>query len=124
MSKTMRFKRALCALHSDEFPYAMDAVVITSMASGRDGYTATYGLLTTLKDEYVDVLCVLMYEGRDEYLEGCQYASDRIDDEFAKEWDCLGMDGESYARNIMAEKGFLSNYLRRGAYMYGIRDEL
>lgn len=122
MADSERFKRALRALHSDEITYASAAVDGMQSKSGDEQYDYVYALLSLMKDEAVDAMCVLMYEGRDEYIEGCPYASDRIDEEFAREWDHLGMDRENHAREIMAEKVPLLKYLERGDYMYGFID--
>lgn len=121
MARSMRFQRALGAMQDDNFATVLKVVSHVGDAHAEDArYETTLGLLSALKDDYVDALCVVMYEGRDDYLEGCPYASDHVADEFAVTWDYLGMDSESYARNVMAEKVPLAEYLHRGAYMFGI----
>lgn len=122
---TMRFKRALCAMHDEGFPYVLDVVARTADEYRRrnDRHLAVYGLLSSLKDDIVDALHVVMYEGRDEYLDGCPLVGDGIDKVFAEMWDHLGMDQEPYARECMGEKAQLGEYLRRGAYMFSLSGE-
>ena len=122
---TMRFKRALCALHDEGFPYVLDVVARTADEYRRreDRHVAVCGLLSSLKDDVVDALHVVMYEGRDEYLDGCPFVGDGVDKEFGEMWFHLKMDSESFARECMWEKLPLGEYLRRGAYMFGLGGE-
>lgn len=109
-----RFVNALGALKSDSMPVVIEAVTTASAA----GYAM--GLLHAISEPFVDALCIVMYAGRDEFMEGYPYDEYDIDRQFSDWWDYLGMDSEDFAREQMAEKVPLGKYLRKGAYMFRI----
>lgn len=106
-----RCDRALDALKSESMPLVICVVILAHPKK-------SLKLLAALSDPFVDALCVVMYAGRDEFSKGHPY--DDVEAEFREWWDYLSMDGEHFAREQMASKAPLSDYLTRGAYMFRI----
>lgn len=73
-----------------------------------------------MSTSYTDALIVVMYIGRDDYVDEHPYDEFSVDTEFCEWWDYLEMDREFHAREQMAEKRLIGKYLRRGAYMLRI----
>ena len=116
-----RCKRALDALKSDAMPYVIDAVMRAKSYdnSHRRSYR-TLELLEAISDPYADALLIIMYAGRDEFMDGHPYDAMNVDTQFSSWWDYLLMEGEHFAREQMGTKTPLGEYLRKGAYMFRI----
>ena len=116
-----RCRRALDALKSDAMPYVIDSVMRANDADNASGRgRKAMGVLSALRDPFVDALCVVMYAGRDEFMDGHPYDEFDIDAHFSSWWDYLLMEGENFAREQMGTKTPLGEYLRKGAYMFRI----
>lgn len=121
MSRSERLTAALNALKSESMPLVVDAVVRANASDleGNDGAKAR-AILAAIGEPFVDALCVVMYAGRDEFVDEHPYDEFEVDTQFSEWWDYLGMEEEHFAREQMAEKAPLGRYLRRGAYMFGV----
>lgn len=122
-----RCERAVDALMSESMPIVLDSVVRANSLDLSDEHDTrgarAKGILAALRQPYIDALCVVMYAGRDEFVDGHPYDDLEVDTQFREWWDYLCMDGEQFAREQIGEKFPLGRYLRRGAYMFRI-DEL
>jgi hypothetical protein len=116
-----RCRRALDALKSDAMPYVIDSVMRANDADNASGRgRRAMGVLLALRDPFADALCVVMYAGRDEFMDGHPYDAMNVDTQFSSWWDYLLMEGEHFAREQMGTKMTLGKYLRMGAYMFRI----
>ncbi len=116
-----RCEKALVALKSDGMPLVIDAVMRAKSYdnSHRMSYR-TLGLLEAISDPYADALLIIMYTGRDEFSDGHPYDEMEVDTQLHEWWEYLRMEHEHFGREVMAEKLPLDEYLRKGAYMFGI----
>jgi len=140
-----RCKRALDALKSEAMPYVL-SVVIRANQEDNDSYNGpaivfsdmadafaemsagcanqpmsrAKSILMAMDDQFADALIVMMYAGRDEFMDGHPYDAMNVDTQFSSWWDYLLMEGEHFAREQMGTKTPLGEYLRKGAYMFRI----
>lgn len=117
-------RRSIEVLHDRTFADMLRALIVVSDATERrmfDRNRFVGGFLSYMNDEEAKAACVVMYVGRDGYRAGDPYDWRDIDREFIEWWEYLAMDGEHFAREIMTEKWPLSEYLRKGAYMFQLR---
>ena len=79
-------------------------------------------LMKALKDPFVDATTVVMYAGRDMLWGYIKEPLDNnfVDQEFAEQWEELDMDRELFAREVVAAKAPLSEYLRAGIKVFCI----
>ena len=116
-----RCEKAFAALNSDGMPLVIDAVVHANEYDNLHPVSfRVLNLLDAISDPYTDALMVITYAGRDEFSEGHPYDEMEIGAQFREWWECLSMEHEHYAREVMAEKLPLGKYLRNGAYMFRI----
>ena len=130
-----RCEGALNALKSYEMPFVISAVIHANTKDHdkgeeeqRDSISLSFleihpnvtSLLHVMNDSYADALMVIMYAGRDEFVDEHPYDEFAIDTQFREWWDFIRMDNEYHAREQMASKWPLGEYLRKGAYMFHI----
>lgn len=116
-----RCRMALDALRSDAMPYVIGSVMRANDADNASGRgRRAMGVLSALSDPFANALCVVMYAGRDEFMDEHPYDEFDIDAHFSSWWDYLLMEGEHFAREQMGTKMTLGKYLRMGAYMFRI----
>jgi len=122
--RTDRCQLALNAMTCDAFPGLLEWVAKALDERRGKGAVEYMNVLLMLSDPVADAVHVIAYAGRDEYRAGNPYAPHAVGTEFSEWWDYLSMENECYVRGQIAEKVPLPDYIRKGAYMFGIGNEV